>query len=265
MAIYKRLRGFELGTTANKSSKLPERDSNSGVAGLRVRRADHSAMLPPLEGLCSNGYHMVSPQLLLQKQPTGELKPVAYASGSMTDTECRYAQIEKEALALTWALRHWRDCLIGRPKVKVETDHKPLVPLFMTKLVDELPLRIQSFRMRVMQLSITVEHVPGKLLYAADALSRGPGRSSPGKESDLETEPDFVVNAVMVTLPASGQRLDEIRCDLKKNDTSKVVMQYAQEGCPTEKRKLCVNQLENTGMREVTLASTTTCSSEEEH
>ena len=101
--------------------------------------------------------------VLLQKQPTGELKPVAYASRSMTDTECRYAQIEKEALALTWALKHWRDCRIGRPKVKVETDHKPLVPVFMTKLVDELPLRIQSLRMRVMQFSITVKHVPGKL------------------------------------------------------------------------------------------------------
>ena len=80
--------------------------------------------------------------VLLQKQPTGELKPVAYASRSKTDTECRYAQIEKGALALTWALKHWRDCLIGRPKVKVETGHKPLVPLFTTKLIEELPLRI---------------------------------------------------------------------------------------------------------------------------
>ena len=38
MAIYKRGRGFELGKTENKSYKWPERD-----AGLRVRRADHSA------------------------------------------------------------------------------------------------------------------------------------------------------------------------------------------------------------------------------
>ena len=37
-----------------------------------------------------------------------------------------------------------------------------------------------------MQFSITVKHVLGKLLYAADALSLGPGRSSPGKGSELK-------------------------------------------------------------------------------
>ena len=176
--------------------------------------------------------------VLLQKQPSGELKPVAYASRSMTDTECRYAQIEKEALALTWALEHWRDYLLGMPKIKVETDHKPLVPLFNTKLIDELPLRIQRFRMRSMQFNITVEHVPGKSLYTADALSRGPQKSPPDKGSDLETESDFFVNAVMVTLPASDERLDEIRRELKKDDTLKVVMRYVQEGWPVNRQRL---------------------------
>jgi hypothetical protein len=38
------------------------------------------------------------------RQKRGEsLRPVAYASRSMSDTEMRYAQIEKEALAITWA------------------------------------------------------------------------------------------------------------------------------------------------------------------
>ena len=41
--------------------------------------------------------------VLLQKQANGERRPVAYVSRSMTLTESRYAQIEKEALALTWA------------------------------------------------------------------------------------------------------------------------------------------------------------------
>lgn len=41
--------------------------------------------------------------VLLQRQPSGDLKLVAYISRSMMPTEPRYAQIEKEALAFTWA------------------------------------------------------------------------------------------------------------------------------------------------------------------
>ena len=40
----------------------------------------------------------------------------------MTSAECRYAPIEKEALATTWALEYWPDLVIMR--FTVETDHK---------------------------------------------------------------------------------------------------------------------------------------------
>jgi len=39
--------------------------------------------------------------VLTQQQPSGEWRPVAYISKSMTPTKQRYAQIEKEALAVT--------------------------------------------------------------------------------------------------------------------------------------------------------------------
>ena len=76
--------------------------------------------------------------MLLQEQENGTRKPVAYASRSMTSTEQRYAQIEKEALATTWACEKFNDFILGKD-ILIETDHKPLVPLFGSKNLDELP------------------------------------------------------------------------------------------------------------------------------
>ena len=40
---------------------------------------------------------------LLLQYHSDTWKPMAFASCSLNNTECRYAQIKKEALALTWA------------------------------------------------------------------------------------------------------------------------------------------------------------------
>ena len=50
--------------------------------------------------------------VLLQKQANGEKKPVAYKFRARTPTEQRYAQIEKEALAFTWACESLSDYLL---------------------------------------------------------------------------------------------------------------------------------------------------------
>ena len=76
--------------------------------------------------------------MLLQKQEDTQWRPVAYASRSMSPTEQRYAQIEKEALGITWASERFADYLIGL-KFHIHTDHKPLVPLLSSKYLDELP------------------------------------------------------------------------------------------------------------------------------
>ena len=60
--------------------------------------------------------------VLLQKQDNDQWRPVAYASRAMSPTEQRYAQIEKEALGITWASERFADYLIGL-KFHIETDH----------------------------------------------------------------------------------------------------------------------------------------------
>ena len=59
--------------------------------------------------------------VLLQKHQEG-WRPVAFASRSMSEVEQRYSQIEKEALACTWASEKFADYLTGM-SFSVETDH----------------------------------------------------------------------------------------------------------------------------------------------
>ena len=78
--------------------------------------------------------------VLRQKQPNGDLRPVAYISRALNSTELKYAQIEKEALAATWACERFQDYLLGK-HFNLETDHKPLVPLLSSKSLDKMPIR----------------------------------------------------------------------------------------------------------------------------
>ena len=85
--------------------------------------------------------------VLLQKQQE-EWRPVAFASRSLSEAETRYAQIEKEALAGTWACEKFADYILGK-RIRLETDHKPLVSLLGSKHLDDLPPRILRFRLRL--------------------------------------------------------------------------------------------------------------------
>ena len=100
-------------------------------------------------------------------------KPVAFASRSMTEVERRYEQIEKEALAATWACEKFTNCILGA-KFTIKTDHKPLVLLLSTTHLHNLPPRVLHFRLRLNRFDYNICHVRGKNLCTADTLSRAP-------------------------------------------------------------------------------------------
>ncbi|KAM7280962.1 reverse transcriptase, partial [Ixodes scapularis] len=53
--------------------------------------------------------------VLLQQQPSGEQCAVAFASRSLTPTESRYSQTEKEALAVAWTVERSEQFVRGIP------------------------------------------------------------------------------------------------------------------------------------------------------
>jgi hypothetical protein len=91
----------------------------------------------------------------------------------MTDAERRYAQIEKEALAIIWAYQKFSNYVLGS-KFLIESDHKPLIPLLGSKRLDDLFPRIVRFQLQLSKFNYSNKHVPGKLMYTADTLSRAP-------------------------------------------------------------------------------------------
>jgi len=56
----------------------------------------------------------------------------------LTTTEQHYVQIEKQALAITWAYDKFACYIIGL-KIQIETDHKPLISFLGSKHLDDLP------------------------------------------------------------------------------------------------------------------------------
>ncbi len=75
-------------------------------------------------------------------------QPVAYASRALTDTETRYAQIEKELLAIVFGCEHFEAYTYGRDIVHVETDHQPLEAI-MRKLLYSSPSRYVTLTTKV--------------------------------------------------------------------------------------------------------------------
>ena len=128
------------------------------------------------------------------------LKPVAFASRALTDAEQRYAQIEKEALAICWAAEKFYYYLAGR-YFHVETDHKPLVSVMSEKELAKLHLRVQRFRLRMMKFSYDVTYTPGEKLVLADALSRAPVQIQVS-----EIEP-YLIGEMVRDLPISPSQL----------------------------------------------------------
>ena len=157
---------------------------------------------------------------LMQANPDEEREVVAYASRTLSAAEQRYSQIEKEASALAFATERFKDFISGIV-VTLETDHKPLLQILGSKLLDELTPRLQRIRLRLMRYSYEVVYVPGRELVLADYLSRNPLKKSEENADELPNEIDLYVNFVVCNMPASNSMLDRIRME---QDTDPICM-----------------------------------------
>ncbi|XP_062584093.1 uncharacterized protein K02A2.6-like [Saccostrea cucullata] len=169
------------------------------------------------------------------QQFDGQLKPIAFASRTLSPAETKYAQIEKECLASVWACEKFERYIIGLDSFKLITDHKPLVPLINTQALDKTPVRCQRLLMRLRRFNPMAEHVPGKNLVVPDTLSRSP---LTGNAEDTEEEVNLYVDCVIQNIPISDQRLECIRLATADDPELSEVLKKTQNWWPDHERSL---------------------------
>ena len=162
----------------------------------------------------------------------------------LSDTESRYAIIELELLAVTWAIAKCTIFLAGLPHFTVITDHHPLVSILNSHRLDEIVNpRLQRLRTKVMAYNFTTQWVKGVLNNVPDALSRHPVSTPSPCEMLAESDPDLSIFFAEIQAVVSGEcqesfRLQELRKYAEEDSTYQQLLHYVKEGFPDHRSQL---------------------------
>ena len=118
-------------------------------------------------------------------------RPIAYVSRTLSSAEKHYSQLEKEALAIVFAVKKFHYFIYGRPFL-IESDHRPLMFLFGDKsgIPPLASSRIQRWALTLSSYNYTIRYKAGKHIGHADALSRLP---RPVSHSAVTTPADLIL------------------------------------------------------------------------
>ncbi len=163
--------------------------------------------------------------VLTQVDANGDRRVVAYASRSLSGTEQRYSQTEREALGVVYSLEHFHLYVFGKP-VTVITDHKPLLYI-MNNPVSKPPARIERWALRINPYNPTIVYSPGKD-NPADYMSRHPctGVTTHREEKVAEEYINFVAEHAT----PKAVRLEEVKAATESDAVLQKVIDYMRHG-----------------------------------
>lgn len=105
---------------------------------------------------------------ILYNEGDGEKLPIVYLSRKLLPREQNYGVVEKECLAVIWAVQKLNEYLMGREFI-IETDHAPLLFLNRTKTENG---RLMRWALLLSQYRFTIRSIPGRDNHGPDFLSR---------------------------------------------------------------------------------------------
>ena len=159
--------------------------------------------------------------------------PVEYASRTMSSIQQKYAQIEKEMLAIQFGLTRFHQYVYGQDVI-VETDHKPLLGILKKPLAEVSP-RLQRMRLRCLKYNYTLEHHSGKEMVLADSLSRMPSTTPYTDYDELTEEQIDSVTEQIIPTPLGRERCTEAT---RQDPTMQALITYIHTGWPPTRRSV---------------------------
>ena len=159
-------------------------------------------------------------------------QPIAFASRALSDAETRYAQIEKELLAVVFGLEKFHQYTYGRP-VTVQSDHKPL-EVIVKKPVYNAPKRLQHLLLRLLVYDVNLLYRRGSQMELADTLSRAylPEVNLTSVQKEFEA-----VNMAQ-DLPVSAAQVDDIRKHTEEDHELQELIKAILTGWPEDKSQV---------------------------
>ena len=155
-------------------------------------------------------------------------RPIAYASCTLSNAEKHYAQIDKEALALVFAVQKFHTYFYGLKFVLV-TDHKPLVTLLgLNNAIPPLAAaQLQRWAIILAAYLYEIEYKSTQNHANADSLSR-----LPLKVTDNSIDEVTISNIAQVeAMPVTAQK---VATSTQRDPLLSQVYRYTQLGWPTE-------------------------------
>lgn len=105
---------------------------------------------------------------VLSQLHNGVDSPIAFASRAFLKSEINKSTIEKEMLAIHFAIKHFRPYVYG-VKFLVRSDHRPLQFLYSMK---DPSSKLSRMRLDLAEYDFTIEYIKGADNVVADSLSR---------------------------------------------------------------------------------------------
>ncbi|XP_055526980.1 uncharacterized protein K02A2.6-like [Wyeomyia smithii] len=200
---------------------------------------------------------------IAHKLPDGSVKPISYASKSLTQAEFNYSQIEKEGLALIFAVTRFHRMIFGRHFV-LETDHKPLLAIFGSK--KGIPVytanRLQRWALTLLLYDFNIKYVSTDSFGYADVLSRLINTHVRSNEDyviasiELEDTMEYIVKQSVEALPVTFKM---IQSGTKSDAMLKQVKQFVQTAWPSSQSKISDSLLQQFYQRRESLSIVVDC------